>query len=352
MKQFLITSLVLAGFSASAIDTSGLQISLAGDMVYNQGLNQSSNANEKLTMRGAEMMFYAPLDHRFDGTLSAAAHDEDGETAFELHELYFSSSKIIPRTRLKVGQFFLGVGRINQVHQHDWPFISAPKVQEEFFAEEGIFDSGVEASYLFNTTKFLELTGGITSGHKYGHAHSSGAKPKVPTHYLSLKTFNEFSSSSGVQYALNYLGRTDEQDNKMMIPGLEVVAKWREGKIVKYLLQSELWYRNIEDASKSHSEQIGLYVFNQFYLFNSLDFGFRIDGFKDLSKRNSITGKKINNIQYGVSPELTWSSSEFVKMRAGLSHEFTREEGMTVSKDTRLNFQFIFILGAHPAHNF
>ena len=96
-----------------AQDTTGLQISLAGDMIYDQGLNSSSSANEKMTMRGAEMTFYAPLDHRFDGVLSAAAHDENGETIFELHELHLGSTKMIPRSRFKIGQFFLGVGRLN-----------------------------------------------------------------------------------------------------------------------------------------------------------------------------------------------------------------------------------------------
>lgn len=352
MKRFLITSLLLAHSLSSAFDMAGLQISLAGDMIYEQGINKDSNANDKMTMRGAEMMFFAPLDHRFDGILSAAAHDEDGETVFELHELYFSSSKIIPRSRFKVGKFFLGVGRLNQIHQHDWAFMHAPKVQEEFFDEEGLIDTGVEFGHLFNTQRYLDLTIGVTSGHTYGHAHTDGKKPKVPTHYLSLKSFTSFNNSSGIQYGLNYVGRTDGEDNQMMIPGFEVVAKWREGKIVKYLFQSETWYRNTKDAQGAHSEQLGLYIYNQMNLSSETDLGFRVDLYKDLSKRNSVTGKKVNNIEYNFAPEFTWRSSEFVKMRLGLSHSFAREEGMTLSKDTRATAQFVFILGAHPAHSF
>ena len=352
MKQFLITSILLTSLNIFAFDSSGLKISLAGDMVYDQGLNSTSTANENLTMRGAEMMFFAPIDHRFDGVLSAAAHDENGETVFELHELYFSSSKIIDRSRLKVGQFFLGVGRLNQTHQHDWPFMKAPKVHSEFFDDEGIFDSGVEFSHLFNTDRFLDLTVGVTSGHKYGHAHSSGSKPKVPTHYLSLKSFTELSNTSGIQYAFNYLGRTDDEGDKLHIPGLEIVGKWREGRAIKYMFQGEAWYRNVEDISGSKSEQVGAYLYNQFLLETNTYAGIRLDGYKDLSKKNSITGKKQNNITYGVTPELTWNSSEFIKIRSGLAHIFTREEGVTTSKDTSLNLQFVFILGAHPAHEF
>ena len=95
-----------------------------------------------------------------------------------------------------------------------------------------------------------------------------------------------------------------------------------------------------------------LYVFNQWGLSETLLLGMRIDGFKDLSKINSITGKDINNISYTIAPELTWKSSEFATVRAGFSHSFTREEGKTTEEDSRFELQFVFILGAHPAHSF
>jgi hypothetical protein len=338
--------------SFSIVDTSGLKVSLAGDMIYEQGLNSTSAANEKLTMRGAEITFYAPIDHRFDGVLSAAAHDENGETVFELHELYFGSTKLIPRSRFKVGQFFLGVGRLNQIHQHDWPFIKAPKVHESFFDSEGVFDKGLEYGYLLPTEFYLDLTLGLTSGHTYGHSHTNGSKPKVPTHYARLATFKDLSSTDGLLFALNYLGRTDEQDNAMSLLGSELVAKWREGKKLLYLLQSEAWFRSTKSPGLNNSEQVGLYVFNQYGLTSSTLLGLRLDGYKDLSKVNSITQKKINNVEYASSLELTWKSSEFVTIRAGASHSFIREEGSTISKDTRIETQFVFIMGAHPAHSF
>jgi len=351
-KLFLLLSVFLTGHALAAMGTTGLEISLAGDMVYDQGLNSTSTATEKMTMRGAEMMFFGPIDHRFDGVLSAAAHDENGETVFELHELYLSSHKLIPRSRLKAGKFFLGVGRLNQIHQHDWPFIRAPKVHEEFFDSEGVFDSGVEFGHLLPTDFYLDITLGVTSGYRYGHAHTAGSKPKVPTHYARLATFIELSSTDGILIAGNYLGRTDEQKNQMRIAGLEFVAKWREGKSVSYMFQSEAYYRNVKARDNSVNEQVGLYFYNQFGLTDHSYFGLRLDGYKDLSKVNSVTSLKVNNVEYAIVPELTWKSSEFMKFRFGFSHSFTREEGTTLSKDSRIEAQLVFILGAHPAHSF
>ena len=351
MLRFLSLTFLLLSLQSRALDTSGLEVSIAGDMLLDLGIN-SPTAEDKLTMRGAEIMFYAPVDHRFDGVLSAAAHDESGETVFELHELFIANNKLFPGGRLKVGQFFLGIGRLNQFHQHDWPFIRAPKVHETFFDSEGVFDSGAEFGYLLPTETYWDLTMGVTSGYRYGHAHTAGSKPISPTHYLRLETFSEFSTTDGLKMGLNYLGRTDEQENEMRIGGLDFVAKWREGKRLVYLFQSESWYRNTKNANDEDSQQAGLYFFNQFGLSEELLLGFRIDGYKDLSKIDSITGNKVNNVSYAIAPELTWKSSEFATIRTGLTHSFTREEGETIEEDTRLEIQFVFIMGAHPAHSF
>jgi len=348
-------ALILFLFSSYALasGTDGLNISLAGDMTFDSGLSSGSGAEDKLTMRGAEMMFYTPIDHNFDGTLSVAAHDENGETIVELHELFLASNKLIPRARFKVGQFFLGVGRLNQIHQHDWPFIQAPLVHELFFDTEGVFDSGAEFSYLLPTNRDWDLTLGLTSGHRYGHAHTAGSKPKSPTHYARLETFSEFSNSTdGMKLGLNYLGRTDEQKNNMSIVGLDFVAKWREGKRLLYMIQSEAWFRTVKSVSDERSNQTGLYIFNQYGLNPNNLIGLRLDGYKDLTKINSITDKKINNITYNIAAEYTWKSSEFATFRTGLSHTFTREEGSTLDRDTRFEFQAVFILGSHPAHIF
>ena len=257
MPSLLLLFFFLFSAPAFALDGSGLQVSIAGDMVFDLGINDDSTAQDKLTMRGAEIMFYAPIDHNFDGTLSAAAHDEGGETVFELHELFLASSRLIPRWSFKVGQFFLGIGRLNQIHQHDWPFIRAPKVHETFFDSEGVFDSGVEFSYLLPTINYWSLTLGLTSGYRYGHAHTEGSKPRTPTHYMRLETFNEFSNIDGLKIGFNYLGRTDEQKNSTSIGGIDFVAKWREGRKLAYLLQSESWYRLTEDIDGEQSRQVG-----------------------------------------------------------------------------------------------
>lgn len=292
-------------------------------------------------------MFYAPVDHLFEANLSAAAHDEDGETVFELHELYLQTNKLINGVRLKAGQFFLNVGKLNPTHQHDWAFTLAPMVQSSFFDDEGIFDSGLEASSLLPLPFYADLTLGVTSGHRYGHSHTAGAKPLAPTHYARLSLFKEFSNTSGLEYAFNYLGRKDSNDNKLELIGLDLTYKHQTGAILSYLLQSEVWYKKENDH-----ELFGGFLYNQIGLSKIWMTGFQLGLLKDLNSKNSITNKKLNHIQYEFGPNLTYKSSEFSTIRLSFNHEFERIEGSTTSKDTQALLQFVFILGSHPAHTF
>lgn len=351
MFKYLLALFALTS-QAQAFDATGLKISVAGDLVYDQGLNSQSEADENFKVRGAELSLYAPVDHLFEARLSAAAHDEEGETVFEVHELYLQTSKLIPRSRLKVGQFFLGIGRLNRFHQHDWPFTLAPLIHESILGDEGVFDTGAEFSTLLPLPFYFDLTVGITSGHKFGHAHSEGEKPKTPTHYTRASSFVDFGSQRGLEYGLSYLGRTSGDGDELSLLGFDLTFKKRVLKKIDWLVQTETWYRKNKTESETESRLIGSYLFVDKNLSHFSSLGLRVDMTKDLTKKNSLTGKKVNNISYGITPQLTYKSSEFFTFRLSASHEFEREEGDTLSKDTKILSQFVFILGAHPAHEF
>ncbi len=352
-KKIFCLFLFVATLSNSyALKYSDVEISAAGDFIYEHGLNKESSASDRVKMRGVELSVFAPVDDTFNGVLAAAAHDENGEVVVELHELYISSFSLVPRSNIRLGQFFIPIGRLGRSHQHDWVFTRAPKFYRSFFGDEGIIDTGLEYSYMLPTESIYNLSFGVTSGYVYGHAHTEGSKPKVPTHFARFSRFFELSTTSGVDLGLSYLGRTDTQENDLKLVGLDFVAKWRQGRMTKYLLQSELWYKNETNSANESSEQVGMYILNQFGMSVENSFAFRLDAFKDLSKRNAITNRISNNISYGVLAQHTFTSSEFLKIRSTLAHEFDREEGITTGKDTRATLQFVFILGSHPAHDF
>ncbi len=338
----IFSSLLFA--EASNNNGTGLQTSVAGDIAGRFG----KDATNRLDPREAEFMFYAPVDQTFDAQFNGAAHYEDGELHFELHELFVGSSKLIPRSRFKLGKYFLGVGRLNPIHRHDWPFTSAPKVQTEFFdrSGEGLNDTGVEYGYLLPTSFYLDLTLGVTNGWTYGHAHDEGAKPFFPVHYARLATYQKLSQTGGMQVGLNYLGRRDAGNIRYSLLGLDFVAKWREAQTLNFLLQSELWYQWKSPAGQEALKSYGAYVFPQYGFNANWYVGIRLDAFKNLE------GNPIANFDYGFVPTLTYKASEFSTIRASYQWLVSRVDGQTVSRTRAVELQAIFLLGSHPAHDF
>ena len=353
---------LLVPFSLQAQLLSQLELSLAGDLVYNQGLNKNSEADESLSMRSVEFGVSAPIDHQFSGYVSFASHENEGAEAVEVHEAYIHNAKLIPNTEFKIGQYFLGVGRLNRFHRHEWSFTRAPKSHRDFFDEEAVFDTGIETRTLLSAKHFVELTLGVTSGYKYGHsdAHEheeeevdhSGEKPHAPTHYMRLSQFIEDSNSatSGMEWGLSYLGRTDAEGEKLHLAGFDFVKKERVGRKLAWLIQSELWFKSLKHSDGDKEEQLGGYFMLEKGHSAHWGTGLRLDGLMDLSHGHS--GEDEDSVYYGVTLQQTYRSSEFFSTRLSAAHEFQRMEGSTRDQDTRLMAQLIFVMGAHPAHDF
>ncbi len=297
-------------------------------------------------------MFYGAIDHRFDGMVSSAAHFEGGAVFFELHEAYIKTSKLIPRSRIKLGSYFLGIGRLNRFHRHDWPFISAPKSHENFLDAEGVQDTGLEYAWLLPIPFYLEWTLGFTSGFTFGHTHEAGSRPRMPTHYTRLGTYTDLSDESGIELGFNYLGRKATNGERLRLFGLDSTAKFMSGKTLRWLLQGELWLRHLRSSTNLLQKDLGSYIYSQYGFNKNWFLGIRFDAFNELTRTSALTGQREKNITYGIVPTATYASSEFSKFRLAYNYYEERELSETKFTDHRIELQSTFILGAHPAHDF
>lgn len=307
--------------------------------------------NNQLQIRSAEFMLYGAVDTYFDAVLNFAAHNEDGQYKAELHEGYIGSSKLLEGFRFKAGTFFLGVGRLNQFHQHDWPFISAPRVQSEFFADEGIHDTGLEFGYLLPTDSFWDITVGVSDGYQWGE-NSPREKPRAPVSYIHPVTFFDIAADKGLQVGASYLTRTDYQGLRTQLTGMDFVYKQKEGKYNRWFMQSEVWYQNQNSPSTDRSEKLGAYVYPEYGFNENMSLGMRLDAFTDLSQTFAGSSDRQKNLDYAFVPTLTYKTSEFATFRVAFTYEVQQVEMEADKIDRKIEFQFIAILGAHPAHAF
>lgn len=338
------------GQSAMA-DQGGLKTSVAVDLVGSFPIGEETSSvryqsKESFKLRSAEFTFYGPIDSRFDGVLSFAAHPE-GSQAFgepEVHEAYISSVKLLEGFRFKAGQYFLGVGRINQIHQHDWPFITPTILQRELFgSNEGIIDTGLEISALVPAPFYLDVTVGVTNGRDFGHSHVEDELPKTPTHYTRVVTYNEVTGIP-TQIGLNYVGRTSAVKEKMQLYGLDLTSKVRNLGKLSWLFQAELWKRELTLAGTT-DEVIGAYAYLQHYFSKTLAVGARYD-------YSTVTSTDLDNERSGYEINLLYFSSEFAKLGIAYYHNQRDQEGRDLEKTSQFIMQTAFILGAHPSHDF
>jgi hypothetical protein len=334
----------LSAFGLS--EGTGLKFSAAVDLLGQFGAKDQVAYPRRFEPREAEFGVYGPIDHRFDGALFFAAHNEKGVYNLELHEAYLASGKLVQNLRLKAGKFFLGVGRLNQLHRHDWPFVNAPKAHRTFFDEEAVADSGVEASYLLGFLPiFTELTAGLTSGWTYGHEHNQGSRPIQPIHTFRAANFFPLGETGGLQTGLNYLGHHHRQDGRRRIFGLDLVAKWQKGAVTTWLLQSEIYRRNLRPPGAALEQALGGYLYLQRHLKGALFGGLRIDGY-------TLQSSPEKNLDYSLVPTLTYRHSEFALFRTAFQWDFEHRDHRRSKVNQVAQVQAVFFLGDHPSHDF
>ena len=83
-----------------------------------------------------------------------------------------------------------------------------------------------------------------------------------------------------------------------------------------------------------------------------MSFGFRIDGFSQTNLKFESNNQNREDFDYALVPTLTYKSSEFATLRLAYAHEVDTTEGSKDIKDRQIHLQFIYFLGAHPAHEF
>lgn len=72
--------------------------------------------------------------------------NDEGETAVELEEAFFTSRELPWGLRLKGGQFFTRFGQQNAQHPHDWAFVDQALILSRLLGAEGLRSQGLQVS--------------------------------------------------------------------------------------------------------------------------------------------------------------------------------------------------------------
>lgn len=346
-----------------------MDMSASVDMVGQWDNNKPQTTSNSLDVREAEFGFFGAIDQFGRGTLLVAAHNEGGRYFFEIHEANIIFPFISKYVNLKVGRFFLDVGRLNRIHRHDWNFTMAPIVHQRLMDNEAVEDTGAEASILFPFWNFMttELVLGVTNGRYWGHTHTAGVNKNNPMMYAHLKNFIYLGNNWGTQFGATAMRYEIDPVTKSfrMQYGLDSVLRWNQSMLKSFILMSELWYRENRypdqiDPTTFRNNPIPMETFWGYYIMLDYQFhqqwliGYRYDFFNVPNLRDK-DGKFARNAVEGNTIQLTYKPSEFSFIRTSVERRYTADFSSDLDPefiDYRYYVQATFILGAHPAHKY
>ncbi|MCS7205645.1 MAG: hypothetical protein NZ853_08100 [Leptospiraceae bacterium] len=366
-----------------------LDLMAAIDSVYEWDNNKVRTTDRKYIIRTGEFGFYSAIDQLAFGTLTFAAHYEEGKLFPEVHEAFFLfPATIIPRVNIRLGRMFPDVGRLNGIHQHDWPFTTPPVVHKELLDYEGILDTGLELSYLFPWSFWQELSLGVYNGRVFGHAHSEGELKQNPLYTLHLKHFFPLSNYWGTEFGFSFLRwhPTELPNEWNQQVGFDFYLKYKKGRYKTFFLQSEFWYRenlirqkerwryfvkedftlkeptdffgdtfdfNPPEKIDIKSRNFGVYHFLEYQFLDGWFIGYRYDYYFIPSLEQVNPYKRTREYKKNGTEEnslvLTYKPSEFSYFRIQATNTGDFGNGQ---KTRQYYFQAVFIIGMHPAHKY
>ena len=159
------------------------------------------------------------------------------------------------------------------------------------------------------------------------------------------------SPQGGLLIGATFLNREDAAKTETQLFGVDATYKKREGKTLKWLVQSEVQYQEQTPLTEERSQKLGGYIFTQ-YGQDQMYYGLRVDGFSHLNKKFSGTTQDQDDLDYGLTAQVEYQNSEFSKFRVSYIHEIDTTESLPDVKDRMVLLQWVYHLGAHPVHDF
>ena len=342
-----------------------------------------------------ELVISANVDNTFYGELSTAIVREAGETEVELEEAFIETLALGHGLTLKAGQFYSGIGYLNDVHDHAHDFADRPLVYEALLGGH-LLDTGVQVSWLAPTDTYLRFGAEFLSGSEYPSGDNGS---NAEGFSLFAKTGGDINASSSWQLGASYYtaefdvreagghhhhGGEEESgaDNELLngeveLYGVDFVYKWApqgNPRERNFIFQAEYFFRDedgdaefVEGADFAEAyydgEQYGYYVqaIYQFmprwrigarydYLNADNDISDYVDGGIPLDEflEESGLGDEGNPDRYTLM--LDYSPSHFSRIRLQYSQLDTGHEG--ADDNDILMLQYLMSLGSHGAHKY
>ncbi|NIR52388.1 hypothetical protein GWO43_04430 [candidate division KSB1 bacterium] len=268
-----------------------------------------------------------------------------GEEEVELEEAYVTLLALPGSLQGLIGLKRPSFGKLNLTHPIETPFADKfPRMIINFFGEEGLAETGVILSSLLPNPwdLFLELQLGVFDGRN--DVSFNGDASSDLAFFGHLKSFFDLTENSSIELGFSGLtGKNDPAgDFRSTLIGADLIYRWKPLRLNQYksfTWQSEFLYSNREEIA-GDVNSLGVFSFMQYQLTKRWFVGGRFD-YSEFPNTSDFR-------EVGFSGLVTFWPSEFQTLRLQYRH-LNRD---LAQDDNAIIFQWLFITGAHGAHEF
>lgn len=316
----------------------------------------------------------------------------EGESEFEVEEVFARSSSLPYGLQLKVGQYFTEFGRINSQHPHAWDFIDQPVIHSRVFGPDGMRAPGARLSWLAPLPWFAELYLGMQNSRGETMASFRGTdEEEAPGGRVvaerATRSFADFAFSSRLLQSFDLSDETVSlfglsgawgpsgagASTRSALYGADLKVKWQpkrseagwpfvifQGEAIRRIYGTELQQFD-PDGTPSTGDEFALPgdTLHDTGFYSYVLWGFRRDwaaGLRWELARASGAGVEpraddaLRDDRQRFSPMVVWHPSHFSRVRLQYNLDFADHLAHDRAHSVWLGFEFV--VGNHPAHTY
>ena len=326
--------------------------------------------SEGLSLGESELNFYANIDDKFYGGLTASLEEENGDTTAAVEEAYIQTLALPAGVTLKGGRFFSSIGYLNPTHPHSDDFADR-SLPYRVFLDNQFGDDGVQVRWIAPADLLVEVGGEWLRGASFPAGGASDNGKGMWTLFGHIG--GDAGLSNSWRAGLSYIAaeadsrETGDPDAPDLFSGdsdlwvADFVWKWApDGNIVyrNLKIQGEYFFRNEGGRFTPAGgtvlplsiDQDGFYVQGVYQFIPQWRTGLRYSRLDSEDAGPAFANTSLDNnghTPWILSAMLDWSNSEFSRVRL----QYNRDES-GLQSDDQFVLQYIMSLGAHGAHQF
>ena len=330
--------------------------SMAGDDPDLKGGSNDRPAG--FTLQELEVAFQAVVDPFFRADVFLTIPNLE---AIEVEEAVVTTTSLPAGFQVRAGVFRSAFGRQNGQHLHLQDFTRRPLINEAFLGVDGLRAPGMQVSWLFPTSFFLQLSAeafSVPRPEDTGHLTSFGGGKRTDLTYTTeLKVFVPATQALSLYGGINaaFGKSTYPRDGaSTSVEGLDFYLKYKPPNVVggyfSLAWTTEYFLRQVQPlaAGETVAQDGGLYTQLVFQLARQWLLGVRQDF---LGVPQSTLQPRVQR----TSLSLTFVFSEFARLRLYGERETTPAAGQSIFSGPECYATYLQLevaIGAHGAHPF